>query len=57
MLKEHTIRKQERLLRRIVEESFDIDRRRAAYEMATALQWVLGGCGWNPVSTLEPDTK
>ncbi|MFA6242571.1 MAG: hypothetical protein WC655_16660 [Candidatus Hydrogenedentales bacterium] len=54
MLKESTIRKQMERLFRAHEHAKPEDYR--AYDMATALQWVLGGCTWSPMS-LVGETK
>lgn len=56
MIAESTIRKQEAALRGVVtNEKHNLERTAEAYAMATALQWVLGGCSWNLIS-LNKDT-
>lgn len=58
MLAESTIRKQMRALRKIVDNrNRDDESSQGAYDMESALQWVLGGCSWTPCSLAEDTAK
>ena len=57
MLKENTIKREMRRLRKIIDERLEEAGTsdligREAYGMECALQWALGGCKWTPSDTV-----
>jgi len=57
MKAESTIRKTMNALYKIGRECDSKEQGFVAYDMATALQWVLGNTSWNPISLCNKDKE
>ena len=54
MLAESTIKRQMSELRKIIDDPDILQKTKdQAYDMETALQWVLGGCKWTPIGCVN----